>query len=98
MGSLDAYKTRDYKLKFTSPKWYYITFGLCRYVQKRVAIQSEELSIDKIRSELIDVQYSILRDEKTGCTYRLPSKMTVEVRKLYSIFNLKRGRYLTRDM
>ena len=76
----------------------YITFGLCRYVQKRVAIQSEELSIDKIRSELIDVQYSILRDEKTGCTYRLPSKMTVEVRKLYSIFNLKRGRYLTRDM
>jgi transposase len=75
----------------------YITFGVCRYVQKRVAMQSEELSVDRIRAELIEVQYSILRDEKTGCTYRLPSKMSVEARKIYSIFNLKRGRYLTRE-
>lgn len=76
----------------------YITFGVCRYVQKRVAMQSKELSIDRIRAELIDVQYSILRDEKTGCTYRLPSKMSVEARKIYSIFNLKRGRYLSKIM
>ena len=43
----------------------YIAFAVCRYVQKRVSIQYEELSVDKIRSLLIDVQYSLIRDEKT---------------------------------
>jgi transposase len=76
----------------------YIAFGACRYVQKRVAMQYEELSVDRIRAELIEVQYSILRDEKTECTYRLPSKMSVEARKIYSVFNLKRGRYLTKEV
>ena len=76
----------------------YIAFGVCRYVQKRVGMQSEELSIDKIRASLLEVQYSILRDERTGCTYRLPSKMSAEARKIYSVFNIRRGRYLTREV
>ena len=74
----------------------YIAFAVCRYVQKRVSIQYEELSVDKIRSLLIDVQYSLIRDEKTDIIYRLPSKMSVEAKKIYSIFNLKRERYLTK--
>lgn len=74
----------------------YITFALCRYVQKRISMQHENLSIDRIRSTLIDVQYSILKHEETQSKYRLPSKMSMEARQIYGVFNLKRGRRITK--
>jgi transposase len=73
----------------------YISFATCRYVQKRVAMQYEEFSVDKIRAELIEVQYTLLKDEKTERIYRLPSKISVEARRIYSIFNIKRERCMT---
>jgi transposase len=74
----------------------YITFALCRYVQKRISMQHENLSIDRIRSTLIDVQYSILKHEETQSKYRLPSKMSMEARQIYGVFNLKRGKRITK--
>jgi len=74
----------------------YITFALCRYVQKRISMQHENLSIDRIRSTLIDVQYSILKHEETQSKYRLPSKMSMEARQIYGVFNLKRGKSITK--
>ncbi len=74
----------------------YITFALCRYVQKRVAMQHEEISVDRIRSILIDVQYSILKNEETECRYRLPSKMSMEARQIYGTFGLKRSKRLSK--
>jgi transposase len=74
----------------------YITFALCRYVQKRISMQHEKLSIDRIRSTLIDVQYSILIHEETQTKYRLPSKMRMEARQIYGVFNLKRGKRITK--
>lgn len=74
----------------------YITFALCRYVQKRVAMQNETMSVDRIRSILIDVQYSILKNEETGCRYRLPSKMPMEARQIYGTFGLKRSKRLSK--
>jgi len=76
----------------------YITFALCRYVQKRISMQHENLSIDRIRSTLIDVQYSILKHEETQSKYRLPSKMSMEARQIYGVFNLKRGKRITKMM
>lgn len=74
----------------------YITFAVCRYVQKRIAMQHEQLSVEKIRSILIDVQYSILQHEETQCTYRLPSKMSVEARRIYGVFNVKRDKHIAK--
>ena len=74
----------------------YITFALCRYVQKRISMQYEPLSIDKIRSILIDIQYSVLKHEENQCKYRLPSKMSVEAQQIYGVFNLKRNRRITK--
>ena len=76
----------------------YIVFATCRYVQKRISMQYENLSIDQIRSSLIDVQYSVLKHEETRCRYRLPSKMSMEARRIYGIFNLKREGYITQIM
>ena len=74
----------------------YITFALCRYVQKKISMRYEILSIDKIRSILIDIQYSVLKHKETECKYRLPSKMSLEARQIYEIFNLKRSRGITK--
>jgi len=74
----------------------YIAFTLCRYVQKRIAMQQEQMSIERIRSALIDVQHSILQHEDTQCMYRLPSKMPTEARCIYGVFNVKRDKYITK--
>jgi transposase len=74
----------------------YIAFALCRYTQKRIAMQYENLSVDRIRSILIEVQASILKDEETQCRYVLPSKMSLEANKIYSIFNIKRNRRMSK--
>jgi len=74
----------------------YIAFTLCRYVQKRIAMQQEQMSIERICSALIDVQYSILQYEDTQCMYRLPSKMPTEARYIYGVFNVKRDKHITK--
>lgn len=73
----------------------YIVFATCRYVQKRIAMQYENMSIDSIRSCLIDVQYSVLKHEETQSRYRLPSKMSMEAKRIYAVFNLKREGHIT---
>jgi transposase len=74
----------------------YITFAVCRYVQKRISMQYETMSIDQIRSSLIDVQYSVLKHKETECRYRLPSKMTMQARRIYAVFNIKRHGHITK--
>ncbi|MGH2612206.1 MAG: IS1634 family transposase, partial [Rhabdochlamydiaceae bacterium] len=74
----------------------YISFALCRYVQKRISMQHEDYSIDRIRSILIDVQYSVLKHEETECKYRLPSKMSMAARQIYGVFGLKRNKRISK--
>lgn len=73
----------------------YITFALCRYVQKRISMQYESMSVDRIRSTLIEVQYSVLKHEETQSKYRLPSKMSMEARQIYGVFRLKRNKRIS---
>lgn len=74
----------------------YISFALCRYVQKRISMQHEDYSVDQIRSILIDVQYSVLKHEETACQYRLPSKMSMGARQIYGVFGLKRNKRISK--
>lgn len=73
----------------------YITFALCRYVQKRISMQHESMSVDQIRSTLMEVQYTVLKHEETQSKYRLPSKMSMEARQIYGVFRLKRNKRIT---
>lgn len=73
----------------------YITFALCRYVQKRISMQYESMSVDQIRSTLMEVQYSVLKHEETQSRYRLPSKMPMEARQIYGVFRLKRNKRIS---
>jgi len=74
----------------------YLGFALCRYAQKRIGMQCETYSVDRIRSILIEVQYSVLRHEDIGSKYHLPSKMSPEARQIYGVFGLKRVRRMTK--
>lgn len=74
----------------------YVAFALTRYVQKRISMQCGAFSIAEIVSILIDVQYSVLIHEETQCKYRLPSKMSMEARQFYGVFNLKRNKRITK--
>lgn len=74
----------------------YISFALCRYVQKRISMQHENYSIDQIRSILIDVQYSVLKHEEMESKYRLPSKMSMAARQIYGVFGLKRNKRISK--
>lgn len=47
------------------------------------------LSIEEIKEELNSLQESILRENKTGRTFRLPSKITANQRLIYKALNLR---------
>jgi hypothetical protein len=74
----------------------YLEFAVSRYVEKRVSMHCGSYSIDRIRSILIDVQYSVLKREGWEGRYHLPSSMTIEARQIYSVFGLKRPNRLVR--
>ena len=58
-------------------------------------MQYESMSVDQIRTILMEVQYTILKHEETQNKYRLPSKMSMEARQIYGVFRLKRNKRIT---
>ena len=69
----------------------FAAYSLVKHMQHRVRLQYKNLSTEKIRQTLIRVQTSILFDKQKRIRYGLPSKMSKEARKIYSIFNIKRS-------
>jgi transposase len=69
----------------------FTAYSLVKHMQHRVRLQYKNLSTEKIRQTLIRVQTSILFDKQKRIRYGLPSKMSREARKIYSIFNIKRS-------
>jgi len=49
------------------------------------------MSPEKIRQSLIRIQTSILFDKKRKIRYGLPSKMSIDARKIYDIFRIKKN-------
>ena len=68
----------------------YMAFTLMRHLEFRVEVQKEKISMREMREELWRVQSSYLRDTETSKGYRLPSKMTPKVNKIYQVIGIKR--------
>jgi transposase len=63
----------------------FMTFVCVRYLEYRVAVQSQKLSPQVIRNALMDVQASFIKDTATGKTYLLPSKIGTEAKEIYRV-------------
>ena len=65
----------------------FITFSLIRYAQFKIKKSGLNISIEELKDELKDVQYSILSDLTTGELYNMPSHMTENAKNIYKIFS-----------
>ena len=69
----------------------FCAYSLIKYLEYRVRLQYVKLSPEKIRQTLIRVQTSVLFDTKRKIRYGLPSKMSLDARKIYDIFKIKKN-------
>lgn len=70
----------------------YLAFALLRHLQHRVAVrQNAVMSARAIRTALLDVQSTLMKDEETGKLYRFPKAMSESARKIYRSLGLVRG-------
>jgi len=69
----------------------FMTFALARHLEYRVSIQQKPMSFARIQEALIGVQASILRHVKTKKLYRIPSKLSVIAKSVYSAVGIKRS-------
>lgn len=65
--------------------------ALCcvRHLEYRVSKQQTKLSVKRIRDELLSFQASILKDISTNKKYCIPSSVSTEIKKIYSIVGIK---------
>jgi len=65
---------------------------LHRHRQHRVAVrQNEVMSAPDIRTTLLDVHSTLMKDGETGKLYRFPKAISESVRKIYRSLDLVRG-------
>ena len=69
----------------------FAAYSLVRYLEYRVRLQYKKLSPEKIRQYLVNVQTSILFDTKKKIRYGLPSRMSIEARKVYQTMGVNRN-------
>ena len=70
----------------------YLAFALLRHLQHRVAVrQNAVMSARAIRTALLDVQSTLMKDGETGKLYRFPKAMSETARKIYRSLGLVRG-------
>ena len=69
-----------------------LAFALLRHLQHRVAVrQNAVMSARAVRSALLDVQSTLMKDGETGKLYRFPKAMKENARKIYRSLGLVRG-------
>jgi transposase len=68
----------------------FCTYALVKHLAYRVKLQYKSLSIERIRQRLIRTQTSILYDQKRKIRYGLPSRTTMEVKRIYKLMNINR--------
>ena len=69
----------------------FISFALAKQAVYRVALQQKGMSFNQIRNELLHAQSSIVIDVATQKKYLIPSHVTVNQKKIYQVFGLKRS-------
>ena len=68
----------------------YMAFTVLKQIEYKVSL-TQKISVDNIMNLLTSVQSSILKHTKTGDLYRLPGVTSLDARKIYKAFNLKRS-------
>lgn len=68
----------------------FVALAMAKQAVFRMAKQSKEMSFEQIRNELLHVQASIVKDTQTGNKFLIPSHTTVNQKKIYQVFGLKR--------
>ena len=69
----------------------FMTFCCVRHLMYRVKLQHRAMSAAVIRNALVHVQYSVLRHQRNGHRYAIPSTISPEAKKIYRILGLKRS-------
>ena len=69
----------------------FIAFALVKQSVYRIALQQNRMSFEQIRNELLHAQSSIVVDVSTQKKYLIPSHVTVNQKKIYQVFGLKRS-------
>jgi len=67
----------------------FVAFCIAKHMQYRVRHQYKELSVDRIKEELLKVQSSIYYYEENGYSYCMPGKMSLEAEKIYGVIGVK---------
>ncbi len=67
----------------------YMSFSLLRFMQHKLKKRGINLSVEKIRKELIHAQVSIVMDRNSLKRYVIPSKPTEMLKEIYRTFNKK---------
>ncbi len=66
----------------------FMAYTLVRYLEHRVRLQYIKLSPQKIRKILLSIQVSILYDTKTNKKFVLPSKISIDAKKIYKLMEV----------
>lgn len=69
----------------------FLALALAKQAVYRVSIQQMPMSFDQIRNELLHVQSSLVVDIGTKKRYMIPAHVTLNQKKIYQTFGLKRS-------
>ena len=65
-----------------------MAYTLVRHLEHRVKLQYIKLSPERIRKILLSIQMSILYDTRTKKKFVLPSKISLEAKKIYKLMEV----------
>ncbi len=68
----------------------FAAFSLVKYLEYRVKLQYKKMSPELIKQALMHVQTSILVDTSKNIRYGLPSKISKDAKKIYSLMSVKK--------
>ena len=69
----------------------FLAFTLAKQAVYRIALQQAPMSFEQIRNELLHAQSSVVIDLASQKKYMIPSHVTVNQKRLYQAFGLKRS-------
>jgi transposase len=74
----------------------FIAFVCVRYLEYRMAVQSDKISPEEIRKALLQTQASIIHDKKSEQSFLLPSKVNPQAKEIYRVMRIKMPNKLTK--
>ena len=67
----------------------FVAYSLTTFVKYKLLKEKITLSFEEIKDELNRLQYSVVRDEKSKKRFILPSKITINQKRIYSALGIK---------